>query len=159
MRPKNHHVSIHQSHQSVISETTTVNTSITSISHISPPIQLFLLFRSTYYEVQKPPSLNTSISHIRNHQVQYINHINQSYQTTPSYCSDQPTMRSKIHYVSIHQPHQSVILETTRVNTSITSICHIRNHHGQCINHINQSYQKPPESIQRSHQCVISETT
>ena len=46
-------VSIHQSHQSVISEATTVNTSITSDSHS------------------------------RNHRSQYVNHISQSYQKPP----------------------------------------------------------------------------
>ena len=79
-----------------------------------------------------------SISHIRSHQSQYINHINQSYQKPPG---------------SIHQSHQSVITETTRINTSMTSIshirnyqsqyndpsmCHIRNHQSQYINHINR---------------------
>merc|ERR1711867_421212 len=38
-----------------------------------------------------------------------------------------------------------------RLNTSITSICHNRKHHGQYINHINQSYQKPPVSIHQPH--------
>ena len=66
----------------------------------------------------------TSISHIRSHQSQYINHINLSYQ--------KPSR-------SMHQSHQSVISETTGVNTSITSISDIRNHLGQYVNHINLS--------------------
>ena len=36
-----------------------------------------------------------------------------------------------------------------RPNTSITSISHIRNHQGQYINHINQSYQKPPDKMSK----------
>ena len=68
---------------------------------------------------QKPSILDSS--HICCHDTadinvqcrsQYINHTNQSYQTTPSnYCwsSDQPTMWSKNHHDSIHQSHQSVI--------------------------------------------------
>ena len=74
----------------------------------------------------------------------YINYINLSYQK-PS--------RSR------HQSHQCVISETTRVNTSITSMCHIRNHRSQYINHNNLSYEKPPESIHLSYQTVISEAT
>ena len=62
MRSKTHQVSIHQSHQSVISETTRVNTSITSISHIRPPHPTFLTVQTNllFVEFQKPPGLNTS---------------------------------------------------------------------------------------------------
>ena len=107
---------------------------------------------------QKPPRLNTSITsicHNRKHHGQYINHFNQSCQKPPR---------------SIHQSHQSVIsdhpiqlflvtveVKPSRLNTSITSICHNRKHHGQYINHINQSYQKPPVSIHQSHESVISD--
>ena len=82
-----------------------------------------------------------SISHIRSHQSQYINHINQSYQKPP---------------VSIHKSHQSVISETTSLNTSIR---HIRGHQCQYINDINQTHQKPPMSIHQSHHSDTSETT
>ena len=61
--------------------------------------------------------------------------------------------------ICCQQSHQSVISEATRVNTSITSISHIRNHQGQYINHINKWYQKPPGSIRQSHQSVITEIT
>ena len=52
-----------------------------------------------------------------------------------------------------------MISETTWVNTSITSISHIRNHQRKYINHINLLYQKAPESIHWSYQSVISEAT
>merc|ERR1712055_977363 len=57
------------------------------------------------------------------------------------------------------RPTHYVVQKPPRLNTSITSICHNRKHHGQYINHINQSYQKPSVSIHQSHQSVISETT
>ena len=114
-----------------------------------------------------------SISHIRSHQSQYINHINQSYQKPPGSIRQSHSIshirnhqRKYINHInllyqkapeSIHWSYQSVISEATRVNTSITSICHIRNHQSQYINHINHSYQKPPRSIHRSYQSVISD--
>ena len=52
-----------------------------------------------------------------------------------------------------------MISETTLVNTSITSIGHIRNHQRKYINHINLLYQKAPESIHWSYQLVISKAT
>ena len=117
-----------QSHQSVISEATSVNTSITSISHIRNYQRKYINHINLLYQ-KAPESINwsyqsviseatrvntsiTSICHIRNHQSQYIDHINLSYQEPPE---------------SIHWSYQSVISEATRVNISIISSGHNNN--------------------------------
>ena len=135
--------SIRQSHQSVISETTSVNTSITSI-YYNRSHQFIItedkcklegffvpfghrdgkcIFIEIYIYIGYMLPTIASISHIRSPQSQYINHINQSYQKPPG---------------SIRQSHQSVISETTSVNTSITSIYYNRKHQSQYIDHINR---------------------